>query len=154
MKQSTICNLIHIQNQNLRSFASGLGDDISHLDSKALKNIKELINYEKKEISHLLQGMVSNVREAIESDEPNNLNESQIKIIKAIELEKSLKLDYKKELDILKNLILYSKEMDNIYPQLDNFFSFITTMLIESSIILLKYINSEISQEFSELLTK
>ena len=71
MKQSTICNLIHIQNQNLRSFANGLGDDICHLDSKALENIKELINYEKKETSHLLQNMVNNVRGAIESDEPN-----------------------------------------------------------------------------------
>lgn len=151
MKQSTICNLIHIQNQNMRSFASGLGDDICHLDSKTLENIKELINYEKKGISHLLKGMVNSVREAIESNEPN---ESQIKIIKAIELEKSLKLDYKEELNTLRDLISYSKEMDIIYPQLDNFFSFITTMLIESSIILLKYTNPEISQEFSELLIK
>lgn len=151
MKQSTICNMIYIQNQNLRSFASGLGDDICHLDSKALENIKELINYEKKGISHLLKGMVNSVREAIESNEPN---ESQIKIIKAIELEKSLKLDYKEELNTLRDLISYSKEMDNIYPQLDSFFSFITTMLIESSIVLLKYINPEISKEFSELLIK
>lgn len=154
MKQSTICNLIHIQNQNMRSFADGLGDNISHLDSKALKNIKELINYEKVEISKLLQGMVNSVREAMELHEPNNLNESKTRIIKAIELEKSLKLDYKEELNILKDLIIYSREMDSIYPQLDNFFSFITTMLIESIIILLKYTNPEISQEFSELLIK
>ncbi len=146
----TICNLIHIQNQNLRSFASGLGDYICHLDSKALENIKELINYEKEGISHLLKGMVNSVREAIESNKPN---ESQIKIIKVIELEKSLKLDYKEELNILKDLITYSREVDSIYPQLDGFFTSMTVFLIESCSTLMKYINMEVSKRFDSLLS-
>lgn len=50
----------------------------------------------------------------MELHEPNNLNESKARIIKAIELEKSLKLDYKEELNILKDLITYSREMDSI----------------------------------------
>ena len=153
MKQSTICNLIHIQNQNMRSFADGLGDDIIHLDSKALKNIKELINYEKVEISKLLQGVVGSVREAMESDEPNNLNESKTRIIKAMKLEKSLKLDYKEELNILKDLITYSREVDSIYPQLGGFFTSMTVFLIESCSTLMKYINMEVSKRFDSLLS-
>jgi hypothetical protein len=137
----------------MRSFADGLGDDISHLDSKALKNIKKLINYEKVEISKLLQGMVSSVQEAMELHEPNNLNESKTRIIKAIELEKSLKLDYKEELNILKDLIIYSREMDSIYPQLDGFFTSMTVFLIESCSTLMKYINMEVSKRFDSLLS-